>query len=127
MAEDKAITALKETNTKETIELVFRTYDKYGRRENKVIDVTDLVRKEVGDDLQEDLKVFAGLRYKGTEDGPGETFPAYRESDGRELKNHVKDMTTTAIVNGRQLEAMERQIDGFFHDFSKELFDRFWF
>lgn len=124
MADTKANTALTETKTDEKLKLVFSTYDKYGREETKTIDITDLVKKEIGDDLPAAMRVFAGIRHEFC-DGAA-NYPMYRNDDGAQLKNHVKDMTTTAIVNARQLDAMDRQIDEFFHNFSKRMFDRFW-
>lgn len=124
MAEDKATKALKDTNTNEKIELVFWTYDKYGRRTNKRIDVTELIGKEF-DDLGWATRNFVGLQYH-KKDQADTTLPAYRKEDGEDFKRNVGDMVTTAIVNSKQLGAMDRQMERFFYDFHRRLFDPFW-
>lgn len=155
MAEDKATKALKDTNTEdlrdsvalgketgefeknslnsgdrsgsqnEKIELAFRTYDQYGRATVKRIDVTDLIKENIGNDLKADVGLFVGLKYSSVS-GTGETVPAYRIEEGRDLKGHVDTTMETAIVNTKQLQAIGRQLDEFFDTFDRRMFGRFW-
>lgn len=122
--------AVKETNTDqdndetEKIFITFRTYNQYGQLDLKNIDITDLVRNQVGDNLKAAANTFVGLKYE--KDQSCETVGAYHLEAGRELKSLVDNTTEMAVVNANQLGAINRHIEQIFDEFDRRIFGKLW-